>query len=104
MPITNFSFNDNKENWHLEEICFDKLNLLVGISGVGKTKILKALEMACSVATGGDYKLNGEDWKIGFKYAEYEFEWTLKTTLVKPDLSRFAKPKQSSIYYEEIVK
>jgi AAA15 family ATPase/GTPase len=104
MPITHFSFNDNKENWHLEEISFDKLNLLVGVSGVGKTKILKALELACHVATGGDYKLNGEDWKIGFKYADHEYEWTLKSALIKPKFSSFAPSEFAIISSEEIVK
>ncbi|KHD09014.1 hypothetical protein PN36_00165 [Candidatus Thiomargarita nelsonii] len=104
MPITHFSFNDNKKNWHLEEISFDKLNLLVGVSGVGKTKILKALELVCRVATGGYYKLNGEDWKIGLKYANHEYEWTFKSGFVNPKFSSIPISKVSTIFYEEIVK
>lgn len=105
MPITSFSFTDQKENWHLEETTFfDNLNLLVGISGVGKTKILKAIELACQVATQSKCQFNGEQWKMGFKYAGQEYQWTFKSSLVKPNFSQFASSKPSSILYEEIIK
>jgi predicted ATPase len=104
MPITRFKFTDQKENWHLEETCFDNLNLLVGISGVGKTKILKALEFVCQVATDSKCKLNGEAWEIGFKYANQEYQWKFESRLVKPNFSHFGQPKQSSVLFEEIVK
>ncbi|OQY43458.1 MAG: hypothetical protein B6247_31665 [Candidatus Parabeggiatoa sp. nov. 2] len=104
MPITRFKFTDKKENWHLEETFFDNLNLLLGISGVGKTKILKALEFVCQVATESKCKLNGEAWEIGFKYAGQEYQWKFESSLVKPNFSHFAQPKQSSILFEEVVK
>lgn len=103
MPITSFSFNDRSENWHFEEISFENFNLLVGISGVGKTKILKALEFVCRVATGGDYKLNGETWTIAFKIADQEYEWTLESSLAVFDSSRIHQVKPSTIILEEIV-
>ena len=43
MKINNFNFRNNSQNWHLENTYLDNLNLLVGASGVGKTRILKAL-------------------------------------------------------------
>ena len=44
MKITSFSFTDLKTSWTLEETSFDAFNLLVGVSGAGKTKIVEALK------------------------------------------------------------
>jgi recombinational DNA repair ATPase RecF len=61
MQIKNFKFDDNRRYWCLEETGFDNFNLLVGISGVGKTRILKAIQNVCHFQrnatnnTGGDF-------------------------------------------------
>ena len=86
----------------MEETHFDNFNLLVGISGVGKTKILKMLEEVCQVATEGEHKLNGMAWQMTFEHANHQYEWALKTALPKPNFSQ--NPTQSSIVYEKIVK
>jgi predicted ATPase len=101
MQIKNFKFDDHKRNWHIEETVFDNFNLLVGISGVGKTRILKALELVYEVATDGDYKLDGVAWKIGFEHANHEYEWRLKSAFAPP---KFAKNGElASILDERIV-
>ena len=51
--------------WRLEELSLDKLTLLVGASGVGKTQILRAL-MALKQATRGSSG-NGVAWSIEFE-------------------------------------
>jgi len=99
MRITSFKFGYN--NWHLEKTVFDNFNLLVGISGVGKTRILKALELVCDVATDSDYKLNGVKWQISFEHAGHEYEWALKSAKVAQKFSK--QPDQSSIFDEKIV-
>jgi ABC-type branched-subunit amino acid transport system ATPase component len=43
MKINQLTYYDKKIEWRLEPIEFSKLNLLVGISGVGKTQILKSI-------------------------------------------------------------
>jgi putative ribosome biogenesis GTPase RsgA len=65
MKIKNFRFDDYKENWPLKETFFDDFNLLVGVSGVGKTKILN---LVCDVATDNNDRLDGIDWKISFTH------------------------------------
>jgi recombinational DNA repair ATPase RecF len=52
VKITRFKFDDHGADWHLEQTAFDSLNLLVGVSGVGKTKILEALQRVCGMAAG----------------------------------------------------
>lgn len=65
MKISRFQFEDKSLEWRLEEINFNKLTLLVGASGVGKTQILKAL-MALKEATNGSSG-NGVAWTIEFE-------------------------------------
>lgn len=101
MQIKRFKFDDHKYNWHIEETVFDHFNLLMGISGVGKTKILKALELVCEVATNGDYKLDGVAWKIGFEHANQAYEWQLKSAFTPPTFSK--NGKLASIVLEKIV-
>jgi predicted ATPase len=68
--------------WTLEETHFDVFNLLVGASGVGKTRILEALLLLRDIATGGDLLNQLEDesrltWEVKFgeeKSAEF-FTW-----------------------------
>lgn len=43
MKIISFKYEDKLLDWKLEEITFNRLTLLIGASGVGKTEILKSL-------------------------------------------------------------
>lgn len=43
MRIHSLKYHDKASNWKLDNIKFSDLTLLVGASGVGKTKILKAV-------------------------------------------------------------
>ena len=45
MRIKSFSFYDELNNMKFENINFSKINLLVGPSGVGKTKVLELLHI-----------------------------------------------------------
>ncbi len=104
MSITHFSFSNHSENWHLKQVDLDNFNLLVGISGVGKTKILNALEFVSRVATGGDYKLNGEAWTIGFSTNGEQYEWKFESTLIKSNLPYIHRTKIPTIASEQILK
>lgn len=50
--IVSFSFEDRRQGWRLEKVEFDDVTLLVGASGVGKTRILTALRLVKAVALG----------------------------------------------------
>lgn len=64
MTISEFKFEDKSLDWRLEQLPLNKLTLLVGASGVGKTQILRAL-MALKQIAGGS-SINGINWKIEF--------------------------------------
>ncbi|MCK5525407.1 MAG: ATP-binding protein [Thiomargarita sp.] len=106
MEIQYLKFDDHKEHWHLEETNLDPFNLLVGISGVGKTLITEAIKLICQVATESDYQLEGIEWKIGFVHKGQKYEWTLKSALMKADdLIRLLKEDhstQTQILYEKM--
>lgn len=65
MKILSLSFCNKVSAWTLNELFFNKLTLLVGASGVGKTQILKSLVALKEIAEGGS--LNGISWKIKFE-------------------------------------
>jgi len=65
MKILSFSFSNKISEWTLTEMSFNKLTLLVGASGVGKTQILRSLVALKEIAEG--YSLNGVTWKIKFE-------------------------------------
>lgn len=65
MKISKFQFEDKSLAWRLEELTLNKLTLLVGASGVGKTQILRAFGSLKKIATGAS--LNGVIWYVEFE-------------------------------------
>ena len=65
MQIKKLEYYDDEYKWKLEEVDFlPNLNLLVGVSGVGKTRILRAIYSLKSIANGAS--LNGVKWSVCF--------------------------------------
>lgn len=74
MRIKSISYIDHQTGWNIKKISFDYLTLLVGASGVGKTKILRAILNLAKIAQG---KLcNGVEWEISFEHASLEYVWS----------------------------
>lgn len=89
MKIHDFSFSSNGQNWRIENVKFDDLNLLVGGSGVGKTRIVSALHLIADIARGKllksdrkNTKLDGVDvgFSINFSHLGTHYRWQLKTS------------------------
>ena len=81
MRIQIFSFTDRTTGWELKSVSFNQLTLLVGASGVGKTRILESILDLKKIVRGES--LNGVKWCIDFlssnetRYIwEGEFEYT----------------------------
>ncbi|KAA6328829.1 hypothetical protein EZS27_022310 [termite gut metagenome] len=55
MKLISFSYHDKTKNWGFDALDFHKLTLLVGASGVGKTKILGAIEQLKKIAEGDSF-------------------------------------------------
>lgn len=111
MKIHSFKFYDREEDWGIDPILFKDLTLLVGASGVGKTRILNAIRNIKRIAAGESY--NGLEWEIKFSIDKDIFCWqgsfdlkkissivvTLSTSSKKGESER---PK-SSIEYEKFI-
>ncbi|MEA5531164.1 ATP-binding protein [Dolichospermum sp. UHCC 0684] len=106
MKIQSFKFSNNKENWHIEEVKFENLNLLVGGSGVGKTRILRALHLICNVAKGRNRNIDDLEWSINFSHLEQDYRWELKSSSTKKEeiFSDVNESKQTEIVYEKLVR
>lgn len=65
MKIKKLEYYDDEYKWKLAEMNFlPNLNLLVGVSGVGKTRVLRAIYSLKSIANGGSF--NGVKWNVCF--------------------------------------
>lgn len=74
MRIKKVAFWDNVLEWRFEPIYFSNLALLVGVSGVGKTQILKGILNLQRIANGAS--LNGLAWDITFStFNDVEYHW-----------------------------
>lgn len=75
MKIHQFEYQDHEYQWKLEPVKFlPHLNLLVGVSGVGKTEILKAIRRLNKIANGAS--LNGVEWNIEFSTSDHvNYHW-----------------------------
>ena len=102
MKIKDFSFSSDSENWYIERTHFNELNLLVEASGVGKTRILRALELICAVAKGKKSKLDDAEWIINFSHLGSDYRWELKA-LNSIDETFPSEAEQSEILYENLV-
>ena len=64
MKILELAYEDKATGWKLNPVQFSDLNLLVGVSGVGKTKILKAILNIKKIVEGES--LYSVKWSIDF--------------------------------------
>lgn len=73
MRIEKLAFGDGT-GWRLEEMeFFPELTLLVGVSGVGKTKVLRAIETLRQIAEGDCFP--GVHWDVTFSAAGQRYQW-----------------------------
>ena len=103
MKIQKFSFSHHRENWHIDEVSFDDFNLLVGPSGVGKTRILVALETIFGVALGRE-KLDDFEWIIDFSHLDKSYIWSLWSSIPPENEDIFEiESKQFEVIEERLI-
>ena len=101
MAITKFQFTDNLRGWTLNEVSFSKFNLLVGVSGVGKTRILRALQSVYRAGISDARHTNGCSWTLELESEGKKFLWKAETSLVpKEPLSQLSDIKEDD---EELI-
>lgn len=73
MRIKSFEFKDLETGWELEKLEFQRLNLLVGASGVGKSMMLKKLESIIQLNSA--HRQNPMEWNIVVEIDSREYMW-----------------------------
>ncbi|MGB5596836.1 MAG: hypothetical protein WBM62_22800, partial [Crocosphaera sp.] len=85
MKIIKLEYENKTSQWKLNPVEFSpNINLLVGISGAGKTKILDSINTLKDIANGKSF--NGVSWDVTFSIkddnityrwrGEFEYEFT----------------------------
>lgn len=102
MKINELSFKNNVTGWELEKTKFGDLTLLVGASGVGKTQILKAIQIIVKISEGESFP--GIQWDISMTASNgSHYRWTGEFDTIKDELQRDqTKPsiKNETLYLE----
>lgn len=86
MRIEKLYYRNHVTGWQLDPMEFGDVNLLVGVSGVGKTKILEAILSLKEILFGIDWEkhfLNGVEWDITFYTApDCKYRWSGKSNII----------------------
>lgn len=65
MKLLSLKYTNTEQEWELEKIFFFDLTLLVGVSGVGKTQVLRSIYTLKQIASGKSE--NGVKWELNFQ-------------------------------------
>ncbi|MGB0384675.1 MAG: AAA family ATPase [Ardenticatenaceae bacterium] len=82
MAVKKFQFVDKARKWTLKESAFSDFNLLVGVSGVGKTRILDALRSVRQAGISDTREVNGCQWTLELVYEGMKFSWSAEISLL----------------------
>ncbi len=89
MRIINYSYNDDpitKTGWEITPVEFTTLNLIVGISGAGKTKLLNTISNIAPVIRG-KAKTTGA-WNLVIEQNNQIYEWDIFIQPIKDELPK----------------
>lgn len=87
----------------IEKITFNEdVTLLVGLSGVGKTQILNAIEYSLKLAVNKSVRLCPYEVSLCFNIDENEYQWKYKIMEAEEDIIE-AKEKYYIFVYEELL-
>jgi hypothetical protein len=79
MGIHRYEFEGYRPPWRLEPVVFSHLSLLVGASGVGKTRTLASLAAVCGAGRGRATGLHACRWRIEVQTERGRLTWTADT-------------------------
>lgn len=81
MRITSFEYRA-ADGWKLEKMPLHGFNLLVGVSGAGKTRIVQSIEQVCALALGGRWSASetphwayGATFCIEMEHEDQRYRW-----------------------------
>lgn len=90
MKIKSLTYINHNTGWNVRDLSIDRLTLLVGASGVGKTQILRSILNIAKIARGTSF--NGVEWNVFFEIDDNDYEWMGKfESVAEDDISYFEK-------------
>ncbi|MEO5376192.1 MAG: ATP-binding protein [Magnetococcus sp. DMHC-6] len=81
MSIVSFEFENREIGWRLQKTHFSPFNLLVGTSGVGKSRVLRALRTVRNVVIKGA-RANGCSWSLELDIEKHIYQWKASVSLI----------------------
>lgn len=112
MAVRTLEFEDLQQPWKLSKTEFGNFNLLVGLSGVGKTRTLRVLQSIGRAASGDeDHGFRHCKWNIEVETSRGLFSWTAVTipdsTIdneieLEDEIIRLSPPQNIRFAFEEI--
>ena len=98
MKILSYKVESSKEDkFYFPELIFKKLNLIVGNSGTGKTRLLNTIFNISTMAVRKNQFYLGS-WSIVFEHDSVRYKWVIETDQ-DDDKNRWIK-KEEITYYE----
>lgn len=88
MKILSISMQNKFLDWKFEQIDFkNNLSLLVGISGAGKTQILRGIETLKDITNG--HAINGLSWNIEFEVRNKTYYWSGEFSTIQGGVNNY---------------
>lgn len=105
MRIQWIELKNLKTGLEIERIYFNKdITLLVGLSGAGKTQILKAVEYSLGLAVDKDEMLYPYSVGMGLLIDDEEYEWYYEINKVNEESLIIEEENKYEFVYEKLVK
>lgn len=103
MKIRWIEFENLRTGLKIERVnFFDDITLLVGLSGVGKTQILNAIEYSLKLAVNKNVRLQPYFVTLGFEAQGKDYEWSYKIEESQEEVVIEVKDKNYIFTYEKL--
>lgn len=103
MKLKWLEFENTKTGLKAQRIYFNNdYSLLVGLSGVGKTQVLNAIEFSFHLAKGETRKLRPYKVSMMILINDDEYEWSYEINYTKGDV--IIMPEERLVFFEESLK
>lgn len=89
MKIIRLDVKETESGWHLKDARFDDINLLVGVSGVGKTKIVEAIRRLATMAFKSIVELTPMVWSIEYVNDNHTYCWEGEIDIANSENTEF---------------
>ena len=91
MKIIKYKYSDiDKPGWSFDEVCFGDVNLLVGLSASGKTRLLYTIFNLGAFTVRQKFFKNGH-WNLEFEQGGKKYNWEIITKRISATASLIAK-------------